>query len=226
MQRAVAAPARTAGAPGEDSPRLVPQADEELMRGILSALQRLVVAPGAFVCISGDVPGTTRLGRVVDGQTSIVTARDSLEKRFGVRRSILAAQRQHVLSADTVWPQAARARVGYWRDHSLPDGFATALVILLGDGALLRGIAGVERRGGDATFSTGDAEALVAVEPLFEHAVAAQFRMRGLRRRAAALRALADVKGSVLIVDCVERCLVPASSDAWRPPTRRYQRSE
>ncbi|HWZ92502.1 MAG TPA: helix-turn-helix transcriptional regulator, partial [Polyangiaceae bacterium] len=195
------------------------------MRGILSALKRVVAAPGAFVCVSGGAHGTTGIGRLVDGQISIGTQGDSLEKRFGVCRSILAAQRDRVVLAEAVWTEADRARVGYWRDHSIPDGFSTALVIFLGDRTSLRGIAGVERRGDDRPFSADDTEALAAVEPLFKHAVDAQFRIHGLDRRAAALRAIGNVRGSVLVVDCVERCLVSTSSDGWRPSSRRLERS-
>ncbi len=164
-------------------------------------------------------------GRVVGGQISIGTVGDSLEERFGVSRSILATRRNHVALAEAVWSEGDRARVAYWRDHSIPDGFSTALVIFLGDGTSLRGVAGVERRGDDPTFSADDMEALAAVEPLFKHAVDAQFRIRGLDRRAAALRAIGNVRGSVLVIDCVERCLVSTSSDGWRPSSRRLERS-
>jgi DNA-binding CsgD family transcriptional regulator len=195
------------------------------MRGILSALRGLASAPGAFVCIPGELPDTTGLGRFVDGQTSFAGFSSSLETRFGIDATALSNGRGLVAPADAVWSPLDRTRIAYWRDHSIPDGFSTALVVFLRDGPSLHGIAGVERRIDDGPFSKVEMDAIAAVEPLFAHAVAAQFHIRGLHRRTDALRAIGEVRGQVLIVDCARRCVVQASSDAWRPPSRSLERA-
>jgi DNA-binding CsgD family transcriptional regulator len=199
-----------------------PCPDQPIFRGVLAALLSAVSAPAAFVCVARQGGRPCDLARVVDGHTQFALASQSLEETFGFHVAPRAASR--VTSNGDGGAEEDRASAAYWREHSLPNGLSRALVVSLCDGDVPSGLAGVERRADDPRFSALDANALEILVPLLVQATRARRRAEERGREVAALRAIGDVRGAVLVVDCQKRRIVSISSpeggSSATPPTK------
>ena len=151
-----------------------------------------------------------------------------MEEVFGVSSDDMSTRSAFVVSSGR-GSCDVRGSGSYWRDRSVADGFARALVLPLHDGFEPLGLIGIERREVDRAFCPADAEALGALAPLLVSAVEAHRRATALERKAIALRTLGNVRGPVLVVDRLEGRIMQASSSSgdpgWSFPPHRVERA-
>jgi DNA-binding CsgD family transcriptional regulator len=194
--------------------------EEPVLRAILSAMVAAVSAPAAFVCMMRADGRTSDLAYAIDGRTSFAVERQPLGLLFGLSQAQLTAVR--VTSSKDVLPD--KGHTSYWREHSISNQLASSLLVSLRLGETLQGVAGVERRAHDRHFVPEDLDALRNLEPLLLQAQAAR-RVQELEREIVALRAIGDVSGTVLVVDCDQRRVVRASPQdvrsSWNPASGR-----
>jgi DNA-binding CsgD family transcriptional regulator len=188
--------------------------DEVVLRSMLAALLSAVRAPVAFVCLARESGRPCDLAREVDGQLHQALVGPSLNAVFGLR----GVARGSALSILTTGDEGTHASAEYWRTHSSRDGLARALVVSLHDTGGLFGYAGVERRAEDPSFTRSDLDALEMLTPLLLRAGHPSRHSEERSREVAALRAIGDVRGAVLVVDCEERRLVSVSPPESRLP--------
>jgi DNA-binding CsgD family transcriptional regulator len=170
---------------------------------VLITMNAVAPSSGAFVCMiepgAGIVAEVTRL---VDGALLRVTSSDGLESAFGVKDMCSYARRSEDCAVVLdPWPADKRSRVPYLREHSIPDGFSRALVVLFAHGPAIEGLAGLERRATEAPFSCADVASISALAPLLAMARGAQLAYDELRREVAILRAMGPPTGTVVVID-------------------------
>ena len=170
---------------------------------MIDALRDLVPASGAF-CFFGkeDARAYGDVTRLVDGSTRSVRGHGvRLSAAFGFDvKSVVAAPRRAYLATE-LWPESERARLAYFADCSIPDGFDAALLLFLHEGGVLFGLAGLERRAVEGAFGEDDKGALEAIAPFVVAGARAQLQYDELSREGAALRALGRVSGIIYVVD-------------------------
>ena len=193
------------------------RAEESVLDSVLAALVSTVSGPAAFVCLAREGGCPCDLARDVDGLRHFDLVTKPLAQAFGLR----CVPKGAALVLSPSDEGGDRAGAEYWRDYSLPAGLCRALVVSLYDGEALCGFAGVQRRAGDPQFSPSDAGALEVLVPLFIQATRARRRAEERSREIAALRAIGDVRGAVLVFDCERRRVVsicgPDKGAAWAP---------
>jgi DNA-binding CsgD family transcriptional regulator len=182
---------------------VLPGTRTSFRRRVIDALRELVSASGAF-CFFGKEDGRAYgdATRLVDGAAKPVRGDGiKLSAAFGFDpKSVVAAPRRAYVSAE-LWPDAERARLPYFADCAIPDGFVHALLLFMHEGGVLFGIAGLERRTAEGEFTEDDKRALEGVAPFIVAGARAQLQYDELSREAAALRALGRVSGIVYVVD-------------------------
>jgi DNA-binding CsgD family transcriptional regulator len=170
---------------------------------VLDAMRDLVPAPGAF-CFLGADDGRAYADstRVVGSAARPLPGGDDLKLSvaFGFDPKSVAASPSRAYLGTELWPDSERASLPYFRG-SADDGLTQALLVFMHEGGLLFGLAGLERRAGDAPFTAGDRRALEELGPFLVAGARAQLRFDELSREAAALRVLGRVKGAVYVVD-------------------------
>ena len=115
-------------------------------------------------------------------------------------KSVVAASRRAYLSTE-LWPESERARLPYFADGPIADGFVHALVLFMHEGGVLFGLAGLERRTSEGPFGEEDRIAVEGVAPFIVAGARAQLQHDELSREAAALRALGKVNGIIYVID-------------------------
>jgi DNA-binding CsgD family transcriptional regulator len=183
---------------------VLPGTRSSFRRRVIDAMRDMVASPGAF-CFFGkdDARAYGDATRLVEGVTQPMLNADRarLSAAFGFdRKSVVAAPRRAYVSAE-LWPESERATLPYFRDHSVPSGFADALLLFLHEGGVLFGLAGLERRKADGEFTEADKRAVEELAPFVVAGARAQLQYDELSREAAALRALGKVNGIVYVVD-------------------------
>jgi DNA-binding CsgD family transcriptional regulator len=170
---------------------------------VIEAMRGLVPAPAAFFCLGTDD------GRAYADSTRIVGTearpvpgdeRTKLSSAFGFDPKSVAASPFRVYAASELWPESERATLPYFKGSG-SDGFTKALLLFLHEGGPLFGLAGLERRAGDAPFTEQDKRALEDLGPFLVAGARSQLRFDELSREAAALRVIGRVKGAVYVVD-------------------------
>jgi DNA-binding CsgD family transcriptional regulator len=166
-------------------------------------MRDLVPADGAFFCLGTDdarayADSTRLVGREVRPVPG--DERLKLSAAFGFDPKSVAASPFRVYSSAELWPENERARLPYFQG-SQSDGFTQALLVFLHEGGPLFGLAGLERRAGDAPFGAADKRALEDLGPFLVAGARSQLRFDEVAREAAALRALGRVRGTVYVVD-------------------------
>jgi len=193
---------------------VLPGTRASFRRRVVDAMRDLVAAPGAF-CFFGKDDGraygdATRLVngalRSVDGPPTM-----KLSSAFGFDpRSVVAAPLR-VYVSDELWPEAERAALPYFKQCSSVDGFTQALLLFMHEGGILFGLAGLERRAGEAPFTPEDKAALEALGPFVVAGARSQLQYDELSREAAALRALGKITGVVYVIDRDKKAVVWAA---------------
>jgi DNA-binding CsgD family transcriptional regulator len=182
---------------------VLPGTRTSFRRRVIDALRELVPATGAF-CFFGKEDGRAYgdATRLVDGATKPVRGDGvKLSAAFGFdSKSVVAAPRRAYLSAE-LWPESERARLTYFAECAIPDGFVHSLLLFLHEGGVLFGLAGLERRGAEGEFTDDDKRALEGVAPFIVAGARAQLQYDELSREASALRSLGKVSGIVYVVD-------------------------
>ena len=182
---------------------VLPGTRNSFRRRVIDALRELVPAPGAF-CFFGREDGRAYgdATRVVDGASKPVRGDGiKLSAAFGFDpKSVVAGARRAYLSTE-LWPETERARLTYFADCSIPDGFAHALLLFMHEGGVLFGLAGLERRAAEGPFTEEDRLAVEGVAPFIVAGARAQLQYDELSREASALRALGRVSGILYVVD-------------------------
>jgi DNA-binding CsgD family transcriptional regulator len=182
-------------------------------RRVIDAMRELVPASGAF-CFFGREDGRAYgdATRVVDGATKPVRGEGiKLSAAFGFDpKSVVAGARRAYVSTE-LWPETERARLTYFSDCSIPDGFAHALLLFMHEGGVLFGLAGLERRAAEGPFGEEERLAIEGVAPFIVAGARAQLQYDELSREASALRALGRVSGIIYVVDRDKRKVVWAA---------------
>ena len=182
---------------------VLPGTRASFRRRVIDAIRELVPASGAF-CFFGKEDGRAYgdATRLVDGSTRTVRGSGiKLSVAFGFDpKSVVAGPRRAYLATE-LWPESERARLAYFADCSIPDGFEGALLLFLHEGGVLFGLAGLERRAAEGPFSEDDKRTLEGVAPFIVAGARAQLQYDELSREGAALRALGHVSGIIYVVD-------------------------
>jgi DNA-binding CsgD family transcriptional regulator len=182
---------------------VLPGTRSSFRRRVIDALRELVPAAGAFSFFAKEDSRAYGDGtRLVDGATKTVRGDGiKLSVAFGFDpKSVIAAPRRSYVSSE-LWPDSERARLPYFADCGIPDGFVHALLLFLHEGGVLFGLAGLERRGIEGEFTDDDKLALEGIAPFIVAGARAQLQYDELSREAAALRALGKVSGIVYVID-------------------------
>ena len=192
---------------------VLPGTRSSFRRRVIEALRELVPASGAF-CFFGRDDGRAYgdATRVVDGATRPVGAEGiKLSAAFGFDpKSVVAGARRAYVSTE-LWPESERARLPYFADASIPDGFAHAMLLFVHEGGVLFGLAGLERRAAEEPFAEHERLAVEGVAPFIVAGARAQMQYDELSREAAALRALGRVSGIIYVVDWDKKRVVWAA---------------
>ena len=193
---------------------MLPGSRASFRRRVIDAMRDLVTAPGA-VCFFGreDARAYSDATRIIDGASKPVrgAAGTRLSAALGFEpQSVVAGSRRAYLSTE-LWPDAERARLPFFAECSLPEGFVSALLLFLHEGGVLFGLAALERRAGDPGFEEADKQALEGLAPFIIAGARAQLQYDELAREAAALRALGHVSGVVYVVDRDQKRVVFAA---------------
>ncbi|HEX3345336.1 MAG TPA: hypothetical protein VHS09_12220 [Polyangiaceae bacterium] len=134
---------------------VLPGTRASFRRRVIDALRELVPASGAF-CFFGKEDGRAYgdATRLVDGAAKAVKSDGiKLSAAFGFDpKSVVAAPRRAYLATE-LWPETERAKLRYFADSAIPDGYAHALLLFLHEGGVLFGLAGLERRAGEGEFT-------------------------------------------------------------------------
>ena len=182
---------------------VLPGTRNSFRRRVIDALRELVAASGAF-CFFGREDGRAYgdATRLVDGASKPVRGDGiKLSAAFGFDpKSVVAAPRRAYVSTE-LWPESERARLTYFADCSIPDGFEHALLLFMHEGGVLFGLAGLERRPGEGPFVEEERQAIEGVAPFIVAGARAQLQYDELSREASALRALGRVSGIVYVID-------------------------
>src|ERR1019366_9090751 len=127
--------------------------------------------------------------------------RIKLSAAFGFDPKSVVASPRRAYVATELWPETERAKLAYFADCSIPDGFSHALLLFLHEGGVLFGLAGLERRAGEGEFTEDDKRELENVAPFIVAGARSQLQYDELSREGAALRALGRVSGIIYVVD-------------------------
>ena len=193
---------------------VLPGTRASFRRRVIDAMREIVPAPGAF-CFFGkdDSRAYGDSTRLVDGEPRPVRGTDGikLSAAFGFDvRSVVATPRRTYASSE-LWPESERARLPYFRDASVAEGFCHALLLFLHEGGVMFGLAGLERRAGEPAFGDTERDALDALAPFAVAGARTQIQYDELSREAAALRALGRATGALYVVDRDRRRVVWAA---------------
>jgi DNA-binding CsgD family transcriptional regulator len=182
---------------------VVPGTRASFRSRVLDAMRDLVPAAGAF-CFLGTDDGRAYADstRVVGRQVRPLQATDGvrLSAAFGFDPKSVAGSPLRVYLSGELWPESERRELPYFRETAV-DGFSQSLLVFLHEGGLLFGLAGLERRAGDAPFSEADKRTLEDLGPFLVAGARSQQRVDELSREAVALRALGKVRGAIYVVD-------------------------
>ncbi|HEY8041360.1 MAG TPA: helix-turn-helix transcriptional regulator [Polyangiaceae bacterium] len=183
---------------------VLPGTRTSFRRRVIDAMREVVPAAGAF-CFFGKEDGRAYgdATRLVDGSARPVRGSEGtrLSAAFGFEaKSVVAAPRRAYLSGE-LWPESERARLPYFQECSVPDGFVHALLLFMHEGGVLFGLAGLERRGPEGEFTEDDKRALEGLGPYIVAGARGQIQYDELSREASALRALGKISGILYVVD-------------------------
>lgn len=173
-------------------------------RRVLDALQSVVEAPVAFLCLgTDDARAYADSSRLVDGVAQSMKQAEGvpLAKAFGFVAADVCTTARRAYLATELYPDAERAALPYFKTHSEPEGHAHALLIFLHEGGVLFGLCGLERRAADGPFTDADAATVEALAAFIVAGARAQIAYDELAREASALRALGRSTGALYVVD-------------------------
>ncbi|WP_394839173.1 helix-turn-helix transcriptional regulator [Pendulispora rubella] len=183
----------------------------DFQRWVMGTMQSLVPAAGAFFCLerNGVVAFASSL-RVVDDTVASIAFRESvsLAHAFG----LVANGARRAISTIEFDLADASKNSPYFRDNSTLDTFVRAMVMPLCEGGATVGVCGVERRGDEPPFTPCEIQRAENVAPLIHAATRAQLRLDELLREVTALRSLASVEGTLLVIDRDTRRVVWTAS--------------
>jgi DNA-binding CsgD family transcriptional regulator len=170
---------------------------------VLEAMRSLAPAPAAFFCLgTDDARAYADSTRIVGVEERPIPGdeRTKLSVAFGFDPKSVALAPVRVYASGELWPESERAALPYFVG-SKDEGLTQALLLFLHEGGPLFGLAGLERRAGDAPFTDDEKRALEELGPFVVAGARSQLRFDELSREAAALRVLGRVKGAVYVVD-------------------------
>jgi DNA-binding CsgD family transcriptional regulator len=182
---------------------VLPGTRTSFRRRVIDALREMVPGTGAF-CFFGKEDGRAYgdATRLVDGASKAVKGDGiKLSTAFGFDpKSVVASPRRAYVGSE-LWPDSERAKLKYFADCSIPDGYSQALLLFLHEGGVLFGLAGLERRAGEGEFTDDDKQALEGVAPFIVAGARSQLQYDELSREGSALRALGRIAGMIYVVD-------------------------
>jgi len=173
-------------------------------RRVIEAMRTVVKAPAGFCCFGkDDTRAYSDATRIVDGASVGVrgTDRIRLSAAFGFDAKSLVGTNRRAYVTSELYPESDRVALPYFREHSVPDGMTSALLLFLHEGGVLFGLAGLERRAQDGEFTDADKRALEELGPFAVAGARAQLQYDELTREAAALRALSKINGQLFVID-------------------------
>ncbi len=173
-------------------------------RRVIEAMRTVVKAPGGFCCFGrDDTRAYSDATRIVDGASVGVRGADRvrLSAAFGYDAKSLVSTNRRAYVATELYPESDRVMLPYFREHSVPDGMTSALLLFLHEGGVLFGLAGLERRAKDGEFTEADKHALEELGPFAVAGARAQMQYDELTREASALRALSKISGQLFVID-------------------------
>ncbi len=192
---------------------VLPGTRASFRRRVVDAMRDLIAAPAAF-CFFGkeDARAYADATRLVDGAMRPVPGAPNLKlsAAFGFDpKSVVASPRRAYVSNE-LWSDAEFAALPYFAG-SKADGLGQALLLFLHEGGVLFGLAGIERRAGEAPFGEDDKKRLESLAPFVVAGARAVLQYDELSREAAALRALGKMTGVVYVVDRDRKTVVWAA---------------
>ncbi len=183
---------------------VLPGTRASFKRRVVEAMCTLVPAAGAF-CFFGkdDARAYGDATRLVDGALKPVPSPEGtrLSEAFGFDPKSVTVAPRRAYGSSELWPEAERARLPYFRDASIQDGFVHGLLLFLHEGGVLFGLAGLERRADQPPFTEADRGVLEELAPFALVGARAQLHYDELSREGAVLRVLARVTGAVYVID-------------------------
>ena len=173
-------------------------------RRVIEAMRTVIKAPAGF-CFFGrdDSRAYADATRIVDGASVGVRGADGvrLSAAFGFDTKSLVGTHRRVYLASELYSESDRVLLPYFREHSVAEGLTSALLLFLHEGGVLFGLAGLERRAKDGSFTDADRRALEELGPFAVAGARAQLQYDELTREAAALRALSKISGQLFVID-------------------------
>jgi DNA-binding CsgD family transcriptional regulator len=173
-------------------------------RRVIEAMRTIVKAPGGFCCFGrDDTRAYSDATRIVDGASVGLRGADRirLSAAFGFDAKSLVGTNRRAYVTTELYSESDRLALPYFREHSVPDGMTSALLLFLHEGGVLFGLAGLERRAADGPFTEADQKALEDLGPFAVAGARAQLQYDELTREAAALRALSKISGQLFVID-------------------------
>ena len=183
-------------------------------RRVLDAMRALVPSSGAFLCLhTQDARAYADSIRMVDAQSSAFRRTEGvrLTQAFGFEAKSVVATTRRAYLGEELYPDSERVKLPYFAEHSVPDGFTTTLLLFFHEGGVLFGLAGLERRAGEAPFTQEDVQRIERLSPFVVAGARSQTAYDELTREAAALRALGKVRGTLFVVDRDKQAVVWAA---------------
>ncbi|MFO0674959.1 MAG: helix-turn-helix transcriptional regulator [Polyangiaceae bacterium] len=181
-----------------------PGSRQSFRRRVLDALRSAVPASAAFFCIgTDDSRAYGDSSRVVDGSFGALDGTEGvrLTSAFGFDVKSVAATARRVYRADELYPASERVTLPYFATHPGSPPFTETVLVFLHEGGLLFGVAGLERRDDEGPFSDDDLRRLEELAPFVIAGTRAHHAHNELAREAAALRALGNVGGALVVID-------------------------
>jgi DNA-binding CsgD family transcriptional regulator len=173
-------------------------------RRVMDAMRALVPSAAAFFCFGkDDSRAYGDSSRVVDGALHGVKGADGtkLTQAFGFETKSVVETTRRVYMTMELYPDDERNKLPYFRDNSVADALARAMIVFLHEGGVLFGVCGLERRADEPEFTMKDAANVEALAPFVVAAARAQMAYDELTKEAAALRSLAKIGGTLFVVD-------------------------
>lgn len=172
-------------------------------RRVMDALRGVVPAAGSFVFVgTRDERAYGDGSRWVDGAhvPHVAEKGESLSRAFGFEVRSVVETSSRVYDIEELYPREERDSLPFFR-ATAADGLTRTLLVFLHEGGVLFGLAGLQRREGDAPFSPSDRAALERLGPFVVAGLKSQLAYDELSREASALRALGRIRGAVFVVD-------------------------
>ena len=129
-------------------------------RRVMDAMRNVVPSTGTFFCFGkDDSRAYGDSSRIVDGASHALGKTDGvkLTQAFGFETKSVVETTRRVYVTMELYPDDERKKLPYFRDHSVPDDLARAMIVFLHEGGVLFGVCGLERRADEPDFTMEEA---------------------------------------------------------------------